>query len=139
MIKQTSFKIPWFRVAFGIATVIGVLGVLVLPPVRSTIHDLFVAKAQGAATAASAKADEIEFFEVEGNQGLRLPEKAVAGLGLKPIAAIPATKGRPLPPQIGTVNYDNDRLFTIRSRFPGELAEVSQVLDGDSPITPTRM
>ena len=39
---------------------------------------------------------------------------------------------------IGTLNYDNDRLFTIRSRFPGEVAEVRQVVDPANPKNPPR-
>jgi cobalt-zinc-cadmium efflux system membrane fusion protein len=38
-----------------------------------------------------------------------------------------ARQPQPLPPQIGTVNYDNERLFSIRPRFSGELVEITQV------------
>jgi len=31
---------------------------------------------------------------------------------------------RDLPPQIGTLAYDNDRLFAVRSRFAGEVSEI---------------
>src|SRR5262249_18318213 len=31
-----------------------------------------------------------------------------------------------LPPQIGTLGYDNERWAVIRSRFPGELVEITQ-------------
>ena len=34
---------------------------------------------------------------------------------------------------IGTLNYDNDTLFTIRSRFPGEVTEVRQVVSAANP------
>jgi len=39
----------------------------------------------------------------------------------------------------GTLNYDTDRLFIIRSRFPGEVAEVRQVVDTDDPKKPQRV
>ncbi|HWY86478.1 MAG TPA: hypothetical protein VNX28_07135 [Gemmataceae bacterium] len=80
----------------------------------------------------------VELLDVHGNQGLRLSADAVGGLGVHAEKVVLATKERPLPQNIGTVNYDNDRLFTIRSRFPGELADVARVLDTDGPITPTR-
>jgi cobalt-zinc-cadmium efflux system membrane fusion protein len=138
MLKHMLQRVPWYRVAFGGVIVIGVLGIMVLPPVRTTIHGWLVGDAKAASSANTTKSEELEYFEKNDIQGLHLPEKAVVGLGLRPIKARLATEGRPLPPQIGTLNYDNDRIFAIRSRFPGELAEVTQVLDADGPITPTR-
>jgi cobalt-zinc-cadmium efflux system membrane fusion protein len=79
------------------------------------------------------------FCDSQGNHGLRLPREAVEGLEIKPVKAELATKPRPLPPQIGTVNYDNDRLFTIRSRFSGEVAEIRQVADPNGHFTPTKL
>jgi membrane fusion protein, heavy metal efflux system len=139
MTEPNKRRIPWVRVALAIVVITGVLGVLALPPVQATIHGFFAAKVEGVDEAVHPNVDEIQFYESEGNQGLRLPAKAVAGLGINPTKAILATQGRPLPPQIGTLNYDNDRLFTIRARFPGELAEVRKVIDGDGPIVSTRM
>ncbi len=80
-----------------------------------------------------------EYFEANGNAGVHLTAEAVTGLDVKPVEVVRATKERPLPPQIGTLNYDNDHLFVIRSRFPGELAEVRQVVDADPPIIPTKL
>jgi cobalt-zinc-cadmium efflux system membrane fusion protein len=71
-----------------------------------------------------------ELFRIaNGDLGLRLRPQAVEALQVKPVAAREATAPRPLPPQIGTLNYDNDRLFSIRPRFQGELAEVKEVPD----------
>jgi cobalt-zinc-cadmium efflux system membrane fusion protein len=64
-------------------------------------------------------------------EGLRLNDDGVSGLGLAPVAAKVPAQQRPLPPRIGTVNFDNDRLFIIRSRFGGEVAEFGKVLDID--------
>jgi len=64
-------------------------------------------------------------------EGLRLNDDGVKGLGLDPVAAKVAAKQRALPPRIGTVNFDNDRMFIIRSRFGGEVAEFAQRLDID--------
>jgi cobalt-zinc-cadmium efflux system membrane fusion protein len=138
MANQIVQRLTWFRVACGIVMVVGVLGIFALPPVRATIQTWFVAKAEGASAADSTKIEGVEFFEIDGNQGLRLPAKAATGLGLGPSVAQLATKERPLPQQIGTLNYDNDHLFTIRSRFPGELAQVGKVMDADGGVTPTR-
>lgn len=43
---------------------------------------------------------------------------------MNPIAAIKAEKLLPLPPLIGTVNYDNDRQFLIKSQLTGKVTEV---------------
>ena len=39
----------------------------------------------------------------------------------KPYEVQEAIALRPMPPQIGTVNFDNDFLFSIRARFTGEI------------------
>src|SRR2546421_11766475 len=39
----------------------------------------------------------------------------------------PATEPRELPPQIGTLAYDNEHLAVVRPRFPGELAQIAEV------------
>jgi membrane fusion protein, heavy metal efflux system len=81
--------------------------------------------------------DPAEFFRDEqGHTGIRFTEEALRGLGVTPVAAKQATETRPLPPQIGTINYDNDRLFIIRSRFGGELAEIKEFPDTDTPFSP---
>ena len=71
--------------------------------------------------------DSAEFFrDTQGHTGLRLTEEALAGLHVNPVPAKPAVAPRALPPQVGRLNYDNDRLFIIRSRFAGEVAELMQ-------------
>src|SRR2546430_2074856 len=50
----------------------------------------------------------------------RLGESAVS-------PARPATEPRELPAQIGTLAYDNEHLAAVRSRFPGELAQIAEV------------
>jgi cobalt-zinc-cadmium efflux system membrane fusion protein len=76
----------------------------------------------------------------EGKTGLKLTKKAVDGLGIKPVAAKEATEPRPLPPQIGTLNFDNETLFSIPSRFAGEVAEIMEVeeTDPDQPSAPKK-
>jgi cobalt-zinc-cadmium efflux system membrane fusion protein len=60
-------------------------------------------------------------------QGLRLTKDAVQGLRVSAEAAYTPKEPRPLPPRIGTVNYDNDRLFILQSRFQGEVAVLKQL------------
>jgi multidrug efflux pump subunit AcrA (membrane-fusion protein) len=65
-------------------------------------------------------------------EGVRLNQRGVKGLGLAPVAAKTPRKQRALPPRIGTVNFDAERMFIIRSRFGGELAEFGRVPDYDN-------
>jgi len=65
-------------------------------------------------------------------EGVQLNEEGVKGLGLAPKEVKQATKQRALPPRVGTVNFDNDRVFQIRSRFGGEVAEFGTRQDTDS-------
>jgi cobalt-zinc-cadmium efflux system membrane fusion protein len=82
-------------------------------------------------------ADEVELFhDGAGHDGLRLTADAVRGYRLRAVAAEEATRPRAMPPQVGTVNFDNDTLFNIRTRFPGEVAEMREVKD--DPSIPTR-
>jgi len=63
---------------------------------------------------------------------LWLSPRAAKALGINPKTLIPADAPRnlrALPPQTGTLAYDSDRLYAVRSRFPGE---VSQMLDAPS-------
>ena len=73
----------------------------------------------------------------QGNEryGLRLTPEAVAGLEVSVLEAKQAKEPRPLPPQIGTINYDNERLFILQSRFPGEVAVIKQIREISGPPT----
>jgi membrane fusion protein, heavy metal efflux system len=82
--------------------------------------------------------DPAEFFrDDKGHTGIRFTEEALNNLGVKPVVARASTEPRALPPQIGTTQYDNDRLFQVRSRFPGEVAWFKEFPDTDTPFTPT--
>lgn len=83
-------------------------------------------------------------FDAKGNPiGLHLTDEAIKGQNPAPKLArdpnqLPRQQ-RALPPQFGTINYDNDRMFIIRSRFPGEVAEFKPRHDLDSgTISPTQ-
>lgn len=65
---------------------------------------------------------------VASDPGLTLTDVMIKGLDLKTDSVVPA-KVRPLPPQIGTLNYDNETMFLINCRFNGELVSVMKVKD----------
>jgi cobalt-zinc-cadmium efflux system membrane fusion protein len=61
---------------------------------------------------------------------LRLSEEAARSIGLRAdhiVKAVPADKPRALPPLEGTLAYENNSLFSVRPRFAGEVAEITQV------------
>jgi RNA polymerase sigma factor (sigma-70 family) len=89
---------------------------------------VFGDKPGGKASLVQGSADAIE-----------VPPETQAGLGIQ----IGLIKGRAeVPPSLlkmaGVLKYDQDHLFVIHSRFPGELAEVRLVTDADDPKLPPR-
>jgi membrane fusion protein, heavy metal efflux system len=68
-------------------------------------------------------------YDADGKPGLRLTKAAIWGYQIKPIAVRDATRARPLPLQVGTLNFENESLFQVPARFPGEIAEIRQVDD----------
>ena len=79
---------------------------------------------------AEPKAKPVELVrDAEGNAGIRISEEARRTFGIAPVAVKVPDTARPMPPQMGVVNYDNDRLFAVRPRFAGELTEIRHVPD----------
>ena len=81
--------------------------------------------------------------DADGNAGMRISEEARRTFGIAPVAVNAPESARPMPPQMGVVNYDNDRLFAVRPRFAGELTEIRQIPDptvslSDSTTRPLR-
>jgi cobalt-zinc-cadmium efflux system membrane fusion protein len=113
----------------------GVVAALAVPGVADTVKDLWAGEKKEKKTAEEEKGSAELWRDAQGNHGLRLTDEAVKGLGVVPVAVRKATQARPLPPQIGTLNYDIDRLFSIRTRFPGEVAEIKQI-EEDTPGSP---
>jgi multidrug efflux pump subunit AcrA (membrane-fusion protein) len=68
------------------------------------------------------------FEKKDVDPGLKLTPVMMKGLDLTTAAVAPAQK-RSLPPQIGTLNYDNETMFLIKCRFTGELTSVLKVKD----------
>jgi cobalt-zinc-cadmium efflux system membrane fusion protein len=60
---------------------------------------------------------------------LRLSAKAARALGITSATMVRAeapTAPRALPPQIGTLAYDSERLFAVRTRFAGEVIKIEK-------------
>src|SRR5262249_53337046 len=61
---------------------------------------------------------------------VRLSEKVLKAFAITEQAiseAKPPGRLRELPPQLGTVNYDIDTLYSIRPRFAGEVAQITVI------------
>ncbi len=132
---RQSNRFRWIILGtLGVLLTAGVVAGLAVPGVADTVKNLLTKDKGGKKHGDDDDKESAELFRVgAGAYGLRLTAEAVAGLGIDPVEVKPAKDARPLPPQIGTLNYDNDRLFSIRSRFPGEVAEVMQVEDAVGP------
>ncbi len=139
MLKSTILKSPWTRVGIVAVLIAAGLGAMAFPPVREKFQS-FISGAQDPQENNAAKANDesAELIAIGGHQGLRLSQEAIDGYEIKPVKVIEAKKERPLPAQPGQLNFDNERLFPIPSRFPGEVAEMRQVLDTDGPVASTR-
>ncbi len=72
--------------------------------------------------------DKAWFADKKADPGLKLTEENIKGLRLITAEVVDA-KTRPLPPQVGTLNYDNETMFLIKPRFNGELATMLTVKD----------
>jgi cobalt-zinc-cadmium efflux system membrane fusion protein len=110
---------------------------LAVPGVADTVKGLWAGEKKEKKDAEEEKGSAELWRDAQGNEGLRLTSEAVAGLRIVPVEVKRATETRPLPPQIGTLNYDNDRLFSIRTRFPGEVAEIKQ-FEEETPGSPQK-
>jgi membrane fusion protein, heavy metal efflux system len=72
--------------------------------------------------------DRAWFADKEADPGLKLTAENIKGLRLITAEVVDA-RTRPLPPQVGTLNYDNETMFLIQPRFNGELATMLMVQD----------
>jgi multidrug efflux pump subunit AcrA (membrane-fusion protein) len=133
LLRRLLTGLVLFLVAAGVV-------LFLLSPARDRLFAFFKKGEDGDnAKAGAQKKPPVELIrDGEGHQGLRISDEAMAGLEVNPVKAEPALQARPLPPQIGSVNYDNDRLFAMRPRFPGEIIEIKQVEDTSYPYGPKR-
>src|ERR1043165_1415567 len=117
MASLTQKQIKWIAVA-GVLLVVAAGGAAVyfVPAAREQVSGWFLSKAQ-AETAPHRKITPAKLILENDEYILLLSKEAMESLELNPVKAEPARLPLPLPPMIGTLNYDNDRLFTIRPRF----------------------
>jgi multidrug efflux pump subunit AcrA (membrane-fusion protein) len=131
MMQQVN-RSRWLIAGIVGAVAIGAAALVLLTP---SLRAMVVGKERPATDKVSIEdsGDSVEFFrDSHGNPGLRLSDESVAALQIRPQRAQLAVNERPLPPQVGQINYDNDRLWTIRSRFPGEVAEIAMRPDTET-------
>lgn len=131
---RTGVRSKWVRLASVLVLIGGGLGAMALPPVRETVHNLFAGKIDNHENDGPTKS-AVELIEADKARGLRVNPQAIAALGITSVEVKRALEPQPLPPQIGTVNYDNDHLFAIRPRFVGEIVEFRKVPDTAQPGT----
>jgi membrane fusion protein, heavy metal efflux system len=114
--------------------VVGAAGAIVLVVIglllwqTGTLDQLLGLKAAHAESASKEKYPRPKLVTAEnGVYGLQLSKEAIQSLELQPYTVEAAREPIALPPMIGTVNYDNERLFAIKPRFTGEIAEIKQM------------
>src|SRR5215467_10132933 len=113
MMQENGNRSRWLIAGVVAAVVTACAIVLLVPSLRERV----LGKQPAEIVPAIADESSVEFFrDKQGNPGLRLHDDSVQALQIRPEAAQRASEERALPPQTGQVNYDNDRLWVIRSR-----------------------
>jgi membrane fusion protein, heavy metal efflux system len=114
---------------------VGCLAAFAIPPVRQAMQHWLAAPGAPAEAAANGHVHKpLELIEdAQGHDGLRVSAEAIANLELHPVAAEPAVRARPLPPQPGELKFDQGGMHMVRPRFQGELVELAQVADSGHP------
>jgi len=137
MDKRRVAKVNFIAVAVAACFVVlaGIMAVFTVPALRAMAGMTVKEEADVPAQVKPGAAKVI--YDAKGTPGLALTKAAINGLQIKPVPVKFAVKARPLPPQIGTINFDNETLFAIPSRFPGEVAEIKKVDDPPDPNSPT--
>jgi cobalt-zinc-cadmium efflux system membrane fusion protein len=138
MIREL-LKLKFIVVGVVVLLVVGTgIAVAAVPGIRDSFTKLWTKAEKRQAGVEDDVAEVKLYHDDRGNAGLHLPLEAVQGLEIQSTPAKAAREPRPLPPQVGTVNYDNDRVFSIRPRFQGEIAWLRQVEDTSAGIVPTK-
>jgi multidrug efflux pump subunit AcrA (membrane-fusion protein) len=116
------------QIATGLVVCVVAVGLILflVAPAREALFALFAEKDERKASK-NPWENAVVVVHAGKDVGVRLSDAAMANLEVNPVEAKLAVELRPLPPQIGTVNYDNDHLFTIRPRFAGEMISFAQV------------
>jgi cobalt-zinc-cadmium efflux system membrane fusion protein len=127
----------------GLLVLGAIVGAEVVPPMLERLHG------HGGPAEAEKKDAEPTHELVRDATGkpvtppaIRLSAEAMRSLKLTQRGAIrparAATEPRPLAPLEGQLQYDLNRLYPVRPRFPGEVVEVGQTQDTTGAVTPTR-
>jgi membrane fusion protein, heavy metal efflux system len=135
--EETEMRVRLLpRILFGIAFAVvagGAVTFAATPSLRDYVSQLVVPAAKEEEKR-TKESEPVKLIHGEnGSTGLALTPAANEGLGIHPVAAKLNNTHRPLPPQVGTINFDNERMFQLRSRFQGELMEIKKVPDTGSP------
>jgi membrane fusion protein, heavy metal efflux system len=123
------------HIATGLVIVVVAFGLILflVPSVRETVWGWFRDKDQGGPPKSAWELPVKLIGDSTDRAGLRISDEAMANLEVNPVEIKLAVEPRPLPPQGGYVQYDNDHLFTIRPRFSGEMVEFLQVKLDQNP------
>jgi cobalt-zinc-cadmium efflux system membrane fusion protein len=119
-----------------VAIAAGAMVVFLVPPWRDGIMRWIKPAPVQPADKTNKQAPVELITDDAGHYGLRIGKAAWDNLEVSPIEVPRATHSRPMPPQIGTVNFDNDYIYWIRPRFPGEIASFHQVQENLYPEGP---
>jgi cobalt-zinc-cadmium efflux system membrane fusion protein len=146
-------KSPGFAWAKALPVVLFLLlvgGVIVFVTLGSETFTAWFKKDETKPQTASSKETKVAAELVRDDNGqpvhpprLRLTRRVADSLGINSdtiVTAVVPDKLRTLPPQMGTLAYDNDRLFAVRSRFPGEVTEIPDAplaQRGSMPLQPS--
>jgi cobalt-zinc-cadmium efflux system membrane fusion protein len=128
-------RLKWIGAALLII-VGGIAAIVALPAIKSFLAADKAAAAQPRPQ--ERKSPAVLITDEAGNYGVRLTKQVEAGLMIKPQKAVKADKPRALPPQPGTLNYDNEGLFLRKSRFAGEVEYIRKVPDTSGALLPSR-
>jgi cobalt-zinc-cadmium efflux system membrane fusion protein len=80
--------------------------------------------------AAGPEAPSAQFFsDANHRPGLRLSSEVIKSLMVTTARVEPVKKKRPLPPQLGQLAYDIDRLYPVRSIANGRVIKIEEVFD----------
>lgn len=128
------------QVAIWVLVVVAAAGMVLflVPAWRDGILGWFRPHAEEPQAKAAKPAPVALIKDDAGHFGVRISDAAWKNLEVSPIDVPRATHSRPMPPQIGTVNYDNDYIYSIRPRFPGEIVSFHQVKENLYPEGPPR-
>ena len=141
-------KIPWLRSVLISIVVVIVVGAIAFATLGMDTITSWFRKAEGKNPAAKDTQPAAEL--VRDGKGvpispptMRLTARVANSLGINDQTIFKAATPlnlRALPPQMGTLAYDNDRLFAVRSRFAGEVSEIMEApanQRGSVPLGPS--